>query len=407
MPPASTSPWLTRIHDERRYPTLTSDRTADVAVVGGGIAGVTAAHFLTKAGRRVVLLEANYLGTSETGFTTAFLTSSVDTPFATLRARFGDDYIRRLRQAGEEAIALVERIVADEGVDCGFHRVDAYAAGMTEADRGRLEQEAEALRAADGEPEFLASGAVTEKTGVHAAAALRIPRQAAFDARAFLLGLAERIHQRGGQIFEESRMTGIDTGTPLAVKTTGGSVTAQHVVLATGLFPNPYKSRNALFRQMVTYVIAITLNDAAHGGRLPDALYWDASEPFHYMRFLNGSFFLGGEDRPLSEATRAGVVPWEALKSFGRSFIPDTNWTVTHQWRGQILETDDALPVVGTPPGNDPRVLLLSGFGGNGMTLGTRGGKVAADLIAGALAPRDNPFRLDRGTLESPRRYLT
>ena len=207
--------------------------------------------------------------------------------------------------------------------------------------------------------------------------------------------------------------------TTVTVTTPAGTVTAEHVVLATGLFQGLAKAQNALFRQMITYVSAGELRDAAHGGRLPDALYWDVDEPFHYMRFLNGWFFVGGEDRPLREVSKAGhplefaerirrgpqagETPWTSLEAFARRFIPEGDWTPTYRWRGQILETADALPVVGVPKASDPRVLLASGFGGNGMTFGTRAGKVVADLITGNLEPEAHPFRFERETLRAVR----
>ncbi len=396
-----TSPWLTRVPDARRYPPLRGEARAEVCVVGGGIAGVAAAYALTAAGKKVVLLEANHLGTGETGFTTAFLTSSVDLPLSSLREQFGDDHIRRVRTLGQETIAWVEQVVETERIACGFHRVDAFALGLAPDTTAHLAREAEALRVAGGTPVVLTPAEATPTIGVSAASALRIPAQGVFDSRAFLLALAERVGARGGQVFEETRMTSLETGTPLRVVTPEGAVTAAQVVLATGLFPRPYQAHHARFRQMVTYVIALALPDRAHGGLLPDALFWDVGNPFHYMRFLNGSFFVGGGDRPLKESAKAGTAPWEELERFARALGLGVAGEVTHRWRGQILETADALPVAGVPPGGDPRVNLLSGFGGNGMTFGVRGAQAVADLITGTLTPADNPFRFDRRTLGS------
>lgn len=199
-------------------------------------------------------------------------------------------------------------------------------------------------------------------------------------------------------------MTGLDIGPSVHVRTASGALHAEHVVLGTGLFPNPYKPHNALFRPMVTYVIALGFPTAAtHTWGLPDALYADFGSPFHYMRFLDDLFFIGGEDLPTGDATKAGDAPWQALEAFGRTFFPKPHrWEVTHRWRGQILETADALPMVGVPPGGDPRILLASGFGGNGMTFGTSAGKTVADLITGARTPEESPFRFERATLQQP-----
>ncbi|TSC71672.1 MAG: Rieske family iron-sulfur cluster-binding protein [Parcubacteria group bacterium Gr01-1014_38] len=406
-----TSLWLTREPDVQRFPKLSANVSTDVVVVGGGIAGVSAAYFLTRAGKKVVLLEANHLGTGETGFTTAFLTSSVDPPLSLLREQFGDAHIRQVRAAGEETIRLIETLVAEEALRAGFHRLDALAVGLTADTVPHLAREAEALRIAGGVPTLLGAEELRALTGVEAVGAVRIPLQGAFDVRAFLLGLAERLQRRGGQIFEESRVTEINQGMSVTVKTATATVTAEGAVLATGLFPSPHKEHNRHFRQMVTYVVALELPEGGRSWRLPDFLYWDIATPFHYMRFVNpvrghasngvnGSFLIGGEDLPLPEASKAGEKPWSSLEAFAKTFLPDERWRVTHQWRGQTLETEDALPVAGVPPGGNPKIFLTSGFGGNGMTFGTSAGKVIADLMTGALQPGNNPFRFERETLK-------
>lgn len=396
MAVVETSPWLTWEPAVRRFPPLAGDTTADVAVVGGGIAGVSAAYFLARRGRRVVLLESNQLGSGETGYTTAFLTSSVDVPFAVLRQPFGDSHVRQLRALGEEAMTAVERLVAEERLDCGFRRVDAFMLGLPAESADVLNREADALRAAGGEPILLDADNIVAHTSIRAASALRIPRQAEFHVRAYLLGLADRVRARGGRIFEETRLTKLDTEADgLAVRTSGGTVRADQVVFATGLFPPPFAAVNHSFHQLVTYVLALNLGD--HD--LPTALYWDAAEPFHYLRFVDELLFLGGEDRPLRDATKVGRAPWAALAQFAERLLPRLTRSVTHAWRGQILATPDALPLAGTLPGGDPRILFLSGFGGNGMTLATVGARAVADLLTGGLPPQENPFRLDRPTL--------
>lgn len=409
MTPQQTSPWLTRIPDQLRYPKLTSDLTTEIVVVGGGIAGVTAAYFLTKAGKRVALLEGNHLGTGETGFTTAFLIAAVDPPLAQLREQFGDAHIRAVWQTGTEAINLVEATVAVERLACDFRRLDAFEFTLQAEDLPHVEQEAAAIAAAGGTAIRFGLDDARAALGTSAAAgAIRLPQQGAFDVRKFLFGLAERTQAAGGQIYEETRMMSLTPGTPVRIQTASNTILADRVVLATGLFPNPYKAHNALFRPMVTYVIALGFQDGTQTWKLQDALYADFGTPFHYMRFLypessrgvDGLFFIGGEDRATADATKMGDAPWQALEAYGRTFVPDRDWEVTHRWRGQILETADALPVVGVPQGGDSRIILASGFGGNGMTFGTYAGKIAADLITGTRTPEENPFRFERNTLQ-------
>lgn len=401
MPALMITPplWFASAADTQRYPRLEENHTTDVAVIGGGITGVSAAYVLARAGCAVTLLEAGHLGTGETGYTTAFLTSSVDTPFAVLRERFDDTHVRTIRDVGEAALTAVERIIIEETLDCGFSRVDAIALGFTKGSDRILADEAAAITRAGGETELLASDAIHFTTRAAAHGALRIPRQGLFHVRHYLIALAERIAQRGGNIFEKTRVTNIEAGDRVTLSTATGTVTADHVVVATGLFPRPFAHLNELLRPSVTYVVALTSASQDGHTLLPKAILWDVAHPFHYMRPIDSHVCVGGEDRPPRDASSAGDAPWAALDTYARSILPNVPWERTHAWRGQILETADALPLVGPAPGIDQRILFASGFGGNGMTFGTAAAETITALIMGTRGPQDNPFRFERETL--------
>src|SRR5215813_4643190 len=100
------------------YPPLAGNETADVAVVGGGVTGITAALLLARAGRRVAVIEARRIGKGESGKTTAHLTEALDVPYHTLISRFG---VGGARLAAHGQRAAIDRIAAftDEcGIDC-------------------------------------------------------------------------------------------------------------------------------------------------------------------------------------------------------------------------------------------------------------------------------------------------
>src|SRR5437868_1400490 len=128
------------------YPPLPGNVTVAVAVVGGGITGITAGLLLARAGRRVAVVEARRIGKGETGKTTAHLTEVLDVPFHTLLSRFGASGAS-LAAAGQRA--AIERIAAftnECAIDCDFQRVPGYAIAETAGERAALEREAVAAR---------------------------------------------------------------------------------------------------------------------------------------------------------------------------------------------------------------------------------------------------------------------
>ncbi|HEX4469119.1 MAG TPA: FAD-binding oxidoreductase, partial [Gemmatimonadaceae bacterium] len=97
----------------------------DVAIIGGGICGLTAAYLLKKAGKRVAVLERERLGAGDTGNTSAHLTYLTDERISDLAERFGEEAARLVWRGGEVAIDLIESN-SGVGIDCGFRRVPGY-----------------------------------------------------------------------------------------------------------------------------------------------------------------------------------------------------------------------------------------------------------------------------------------
>src|SRR5215218_10566954 len=100
------------------FPRLEGDAQADAVIVGAGIAGMSVAYHLAKAGQRVVVLDDNAVGGGETGQTTAHLTSAMDDYYQVLEKVHGKDGARLAYESHQGAIDAIERIVTAEGIDC-------------------------------------------------------------------------------------------------------------------------------------------------------------------------------------------------------------------------------------------------------------------------------------------------
>src|SRR5918997_4700365 len=128
-------------------PELDGDVRADVAVIGGGIVGITTALLLAEGGASVSLVEAGRLGHGVTGNTTAKVTSQHGLIYSRLRSRFGADGARAYGQANEAALEWIADRIAADGVECDFRRRPAYAYATSAGERSKAEAEAEAASA--------------------------------------------------------------------------------------------------------------------------------------------------------------------------------------------------------------------------------------------------------------------
>src|SRR5206468_1064560 len=141
MPNYTTSLWSEAV-PPTTYPPLSANLTVDVAVVGAGITGVTAARLLQSAGRKVAILEARRVGKGETGKTTAHLTEALDTRYHLLISRFGVDGARMAAEGQRLAIDQIATYARDLQIACDFRRVPGFLYADDRSQLPDLEEEA-------------------------------------------------------------------------------------------------------------------------------------------------------------------------------------------------------------------------------------------------------------------------
>jgi glycine/D-amino acid oxidase-like deaminating enzyme len=247
------SVWLT--DDRPRYEPLTNRVTADVVVVGAGITGLTAALLLQRQGREVVVVEANQVGSGTTGGTTGKVTSQHSLLYARLVRQHGVEVAQTYARANQEAIDMVEDLVAETSADCGFTRASAFVYAVDEDDLPALAEEHEAASGL-GLPSRLSVPDVP----FDVAGALEFSEQAYFHPVRYCDALAREFTRIGGRLFEETRirhLTEDRAGVEVANGT--GAVTASASIIATLL---PFVNRGGFFartRPSRSYGVAATL----------------------------------------------------------------------------------------------------------------------------------------------------
>ena len=230
--------WLE--HAEAGYPSLDGELEVDVAVVGAGITGVTAAHLLKEAGKTVALIESSRVCHGATGYTTAKLTVGHSLVYHDLIETFGEEAARLYARSNQEAIEQVAELVEKYSLDCDFERAANYVYAESTKSVAKIEREVEAAQIAG------IDASLTTETDLpyEVAAAIRVEAQAQFHPWKYVTGLARLVEGDGSHVFEQTRATGVSSGDRCTVETSGGVVRARHVVVATQL---PFLDRGLFF----------------------------------------------------------------------------------------------------------------------------------------------------------------
>ncbi len=373
--PQKESVWIGTAAEQPDFPSLAEDIHAEVAVIGGGIVGITTALLLAEDGADVVLLESGRLARGVTGHTTAKVTSQHGLIYAQLRSHFGADGARLYGEANEAALRWIAERVERDGIECDFRPQPNYVYASGSAERGKLEREVEAAREA-GLPASL-----VEETPLPypVKAAVRFDDQAEFHPRRYLLALVERLRSLGCRIYENSRAVAVDGGAPHSVRTLDGTVTAERVVVATHY---PFLDRTLAFARVHperSYAIVCRI-----AGDPPPGMHISADSPTRSIRPVpvggDELLLVGGEGHKTGEGGDT-ERRYAALEDFARE-----HWqveSVEYRWSTQDNVTIDHVPYVGRATLRDDRLLMATGFAKWGMTGGTAAALLLADLVRG------------------------
>ncbi len=353
---------------------LSGDRRADVAVVGSGIVGLTAALLVQREGLDVVLLEADEIASGVSAHSTVKVTVGHGLIYSELHDRYGRDTAAAYLQANAAGLAKIREFVRVDGIDCDLadrrHVLFAEDDGSLDA----IEREVEVEREL-GLPADLQSGT---DLPFPVTGAMALDGQAQFHPRRYLLGLADAFVREGGVLHDRSSVREVDGSASPKIHTEGGSIAADHLVIATG---SPILDRGLFFAKIFPrreYAIAAAVDPA---GTLAD-MYYSAATPTHSLRMAEAEgetlVILVGESHKVgeeidTESRFTSLQAWLEERFAIRG--------IRYRWSTQDYDSMDRLPFVGSLGiGN---VLTATGFGGWGMTNGTAAAMSIRNTILG------------------------
>lgn len=380
----------------RTRPPLVGELDVDVAIIGAGITGLTAALLLAKAGRSVAVIEARAVGAGDSGRSTGNLYQTVTGGLGTLGDRWGADTARAIVASRGEAITWIEQQARAMGPGSGFRRCPMYQYPLSRDAEPAILRELQALRAAglDGQ---LASEVPTGLPGAKGAVLL-LPAQAQFHPIGYLHGLAEQAEHAGARLFEHSPAFELDLEAGV-VRTPTGTITGHHIVLAT---------HSPLGFHLVQAGMAVRREYglAFREQTVPPGIFWAQGHPRLSVRGFetNGEHYLVciGEHHETGrhDAAAALVQLERAAQQYLAVDSPVQRWSAQH------FHSPDGLPYIGR---DESGAYIATGFSTDGLVYGTIAAHIIADQIIGTqnrwnslyLAKRFEPVKAARNTVRT------
>lgn len=283
--------WIASADKEKKqYKSLGEDKYADVCIIGGGLTGLTTAYYLSKAGKSVIVLEKDKIGSHTTGNTTGKITSQHGLFYDYLMKSVGIKKAKQYLEANEQAINNIEKIVNEEKIECDFERVDNFVFTQDKNYVQKIKDEVEAVNTlginceftnkidvpikvkennmvAQTKEEIVGKNGDDISISKEVLAAIKFPNQAQFNSYKYVIGLANKIEENKGEIYEYSKVIDVKAEDDLyVVQTENAKVKAEYVVIASHYpiinFPGFYFMK---MYQETSYLIAVETNKDLFG----------------------------------------------------------------------------------------------------------------------------------------------
>lgn len=392
--------WNAITQRTEEYPELSQDIEVDVAVVGGGITGITTALNLIKQGKKVAILEAKQIGGVTTSFSTGNLYIPIQPYYQNIVAKFNRETAKAIAQSRKFAIDYIEQTINEINITCNFARRPWYVYAK-EDKAAFLDKEVNTFKQIDIDIEYTKQLPLSFSFNKAAI----IANQARFNPLAYVTSIASYLKSQGCLIYENTRVLSIDEKEWCTLKTQHGTVTATKTVLAThtpiGInltqeFTAPYRS----------YVVAAHLQDEHY----PEGNFWDLSEPHHatstHASTRNNNpdiLMVAGNHHKTGQGTNRHARFTELEAFLKKNFsIKD----IAYHWSAQHYHAADGIPYIGYVSRFAKHTYMATGFFADGLIYGTLAGIIVADLIVGKNNVLEKTYSANRFTPRASATFL-
>lgn len=377
------------------FPAYQGDRSCDVAVVGGGLTGITVATLLAQKGLKTIVLEANKIGSGTTSKTTAKITIQHGLKYQQYIRGIGIENTAMYAKANLIGFELIEKLIRENNIDCDYTANTAYVYAEEDRYINKLENEKKAY-----DKLGLTSYTVDQcKLPYPISAAFAVPDQAYFHPLKYLYALVELFKKNNGEIYEHSHVKTVDKEIPSAVHVNGGTLHAKYIILATNYpfidMPGYYFIRVFQTRTYLTETYTPDYN--------LQGMYINVGNPVITMRTHGDAkgthLLLGGYNHKTGRQKNEKPI-YEKIDGIKQNKFPFIKNQTSHYWSTQDSVTLDHIPYVGRLSAQTPNVFIATGYDKWGMT----NSAAAALIIAHEITGEKHPIMETKG-LFSPSRF--
>jgi len=376
-------------------PGLAGEVTCDVAVVGGGVGGMTAALRLAESGADVVLLEAQTCGWGASSRNAGYVTNSIAADPALLALLFRREKVRALFQFAESAVEFTEEAIARRGIDCDFEKVGIVQAAVSKGQLRKARRNAKIMAEAGLSAEFVEGPAAGLPDGF--LGGMREGIGGTLNPGKYVLGLRDAVLRSGARVFEHTAVQDVDAGPAgVTVRTAGGRVRAKQVLLTANAYG---KDLAVTPRRLVSPVWTSLVETEPVAPERLDAIGWTSRAPLVTAHMILESYrvtprntIVFGTRRlettngPLRARTPSAPVVDDLVRGFRERFPGLSDVAPGRAWGGWIGMSSTWLPVAGEAA---PNVLYSLACNGHGFAQAQYVGSMLADRLSGAPVPDD------------------
>lgn len=380
------------------WPILEGRCQVDVAIIGGGFTGISAALHLAEAGVSVAVLEGETPGWGASGRNGGFCClggSMIDEKVLT--RRFGTEQAEQYWQAERNAVALVADLLAQHKIDADTHSKGETMLAHRAKDMDMLRRKADQMTAGAGPAPVLIEGQDLPAHGMDGPffGALTVPFGFALNPRKYLFGIAAAAQKAGAHLYQKSQVTALERNNQKHQLTTNkGQISANQIIVATNGYssediPASIAGRFMPAQSNVMVTRPLSDRELQEQGWTSDQMAYDTRGLLHYFRLMPDKRFLFGMRGGLMSSPFAEKRARRASRrDFDRMFPAWRSVEASHMWSGMVCLSRNRLPFVGQLPGQ-PGVFAGMAYHGNGVAMGSYTGKLLAGLICGTATVPD------------------